>query len=134
MLDAARHLRLGVNDIVDIRDGTSPPAKIHVEQLIEFSRSWQPDAPLLVHCWAGVSRSMASAYAVLCDRLGPGSEVRIAQAMRKRAPYALPNALIVQLADEALGREGRMVEAVRALGPGVMVSEGVCTEFPLAEL
>ena len=132
--DVARHLKLGVNDIVDIGQGTAPPDKVHIEQLIEFSRDWKAEAPFLIHCWAGVSRSMAGAYTILCDRLGPGSEQRIAHSLRKRAPYALPNTLMVRLADEALGRDGRMIEAVRELGAGVMVEQGVCTEFPLANL
>ena len=64
---------------------------------------------MLVHCWAGVSRSMAAAYILLCDRFGPGHEEAIAQPSRLRAPHAYPNALLVQLADAALGREGRMI-------------------------
>jgi predicted protein tyrosine phosphatase len=86
---------------------------------------------MIVHCWAGVSRSMASAYTVLCDRAGPRSEMEIAQAMRARAPHAYPNRLIVRLADEMLGREGRMVAAVEAMGDGVLVVEGALVEFPL---
>ena len=59
---------------------------------------------------------MASAYTILCDRLGPGREIEIAQAMRRRAPHASPNALLVRHADEALGRGGRMVTALDAMG------------------
>lgn len=132
--DRARHLKLGVNDIVDRAAGNDPPAQAHIDQLLAFSRDWQADAPLLIHCWAGVSRSMAAAYAVMCDRLGPGCEERVAQQLRARAHYAWPNALMVKLADETLGREGRMIEAIRAIGSGTIVTEGICTEFPLKEL
>src|SRR5580765_1152765 len=76
-----RHLRLGVNDIVDVAAGDSPPATSHMQELLEFSRAWEGEEPILIHCWAGVSRSMAATYAVLCDRLGPGSEIRAAQAI-----------------------------------------------------
>ena len=133
-IEAVRHLKLGVNDIVDAAAGSDPPAKVHIDQLLAFSRTWTAEAPLLIHCWAGVSRSMAAAYTILCHRIGPGSEERIARHLRARAPYAAPNALMVKLADEALRREGRMVKAVQALGYGAMVTEGVCTEFPLADL
>ena len=133
-VESARHLKLGVNDIVDAAAGTDPPAKIHIDQLLVFSRTWSAEAPLLVHCWAGVSRSMAAAYIILCDRLGPGKEVRIAQELRTRAYYAWPNALMIRLADEALKREGRMIEAVRAIGAGTPVEEGQCKEFTLADL
>src|SRR4029077_8169774 len=67
-----RHLRLGINDIVDVAAGDSPPARSHMQELLAFSRAWKGDDPILVHCWAGVSRSMAATYAILCDRLAPG--------------------------------------------------------------
>lgn len=129
--DPARHLRLGVNDIAENWMGEAPPAENHVATLIEFGRSWDASAPMLVHCWAGVSRSMAAAYTVLCDRAGPGSEMEIAQAIRARAPHAYPNRLIVRLADQKLGREGRMIAAVEAMGDSVLVVEGKLVEFPV---
>jgi predicted protein tyrosine phosphatase len=91
-------------------------------------------APFLIHCWAGISRSMASAFTILCDRLGPGREIEIALAMRRRAPHAQPNALLVRHADEALGRSGRMVAALEAMGPSSMAAEGIATFFPLVGL
>ena len=51
--------------------------------------------------------------------------------MRARAPHAFPNPLIVRLADEALGREGRMVSAIQSIGRGSIVAEGCCVELPL---
>jgi len=131
---AERHLRLGINDVVDVHAGESPPAKEHVEKLLLFSRTWDAEDPILVHCWAGVSRSMAATYTILCDRLGPGSEVYAAKAIRDRAPHAYPNSLLVQYADELLGRQGRMVEAIKNIGPGIIVAEGTIVEFPLKGL
>jgi predicted protein tyrosine phosphatase len=77
---------------------------------------------------------MASAYTILCDRLGPGREIEIARAMRQRAPHAQPNRLLVQHADEALGRGGKMVLALNHMGPPQLVQEGVTTVFPLEGL
>ena len=131
---AARHLRLGINDVIDAEAGDNPPERSHVEALLDFSRTWSGDDPMLVHCWAGVSRSMAATFTILCDRLGPGSEVRAARAIRARAPHAYPNALLVQYADELLDRRGRMIEAIKAIGAGTMVAEGAIVEFPLREL
>ena len=48
--------------------------------------------------WAGVSRSMAATFILLNDRLGPKFEHDIARAMRRRAPHAYPNPLMVKLA------------------------------------
>src|ERR1043166_6675443 len=131
---AERHLKLGVNDIIDPSLGDAPPAREHMDRLLEFSRGWDAGAPLLIHCWAGISRSMASAYAILCDRLGPGREEEIAHAMRKRAPHAQPNRLLVHYADEALERRGRMIRALNDISPPKLVEEGVLTSFPLEGL
>jgi predicted protein tyrosine phosphatase len=131
---AGRHLKLGVNDIVDPAAGTAPPAREHIDALLKFSRSWDAGQPLLIHCWAGISRSMASAFAILCDRLGPGREWEIAQAMRRRAPHAYPNRLLVQHADEALRRDGQMIAAVEGMGPSLKVEEGVTTLLPLVDI
>ena len=38
----------------------------------------------------------------------------------------------MSLADKALAREGRMVEAVRGIGRGEIVAEGTIVELPLA--
>jgi predicted protein tyrosine phosphatase len=130
-IEAARHLRLGVNDVSEVEAAEVPPSEHHVAQIIAFARAWPAEAPLLVHCWAGISRSTAAAYIVLCDRLGPGSETQIAQALRFRAPHAYPNSLMVSLADRALGREGRMIHAVNMIGRGSIVAEGECVELPL---
>jgi predicted protein tyrosine phosphatase len=131
---AARHLRLAVNDIVDPAAGTAPPARKHVDELIAFSRSWNASRPLLIHCWAGISRSMASAFIILCDRIGPNREIEIARAMRQRAPHAQPNRLLVAHADDTLERGGKMIAALNAMGPPLLVEEGVTTSFPLVGL
>lgn len=130
----ALHLKLGVNDIVDPTAGTAPPTRAHIDALLTFARQWDAKQPFLIHCWAGISRSMASAYAILCDRLGPGREIEIAKAIRTRAPHAQPNRLLVTLADEALGRDGRMIWALNSMGPPLLVEEGVTTSFPLEGL
>ena len=129
-----KHLRLGVNDIVDPAAGTAPPGRAHIDALLEFSRQWDTNQPLLIHCWAGISRSMASAFTILCDRLGPDREIEIARAMRRRAPHAQPNRLLVSHADEALDRGGRMLAALNSMGPPLVVEEGVTTAFPLVGL
>ena len=132
--DARRHLQLGLDDVSDPRAADFPPGREHIDRLLAFSREWDMQAPFLIHCWAGISRSMASAFTILCDRLGPDREIEIALAMRRRAPHAQPNALLVRHADEALGRSGRMVAALEAMGPSSMAAEGVATAFPLVGL
>ena len=129
-IDSERHLRLAMNDVAEAWGAEVPPAAHHVAKILEFGRAWTAEAPMLVHCWAGISRSTAAAYILLCDRAGPGREENIAQRLRAAAPHAFPNPLLVGLADEALRREGRMIEAVKAIGRGDIVAEGRYVELP----
>jgi predicted protein tyrosine phosphatase len=92
-------------------------------------QSWPGDEPLLVHCYAGVSRSMAAALIALSledDR----REMEAARILRAAAPHAHPNARIVALADRLLGRQGRLVAANQAMGPATPVVEGPLVELP----
>lgn len=125
-----RHLKLSVHDIADPLADQAPAAE-HVERLIAFGRSWDASSPMLVHCWAGVSRSTAAAYTMLCDKAGPGAELEIALRLRENGPHAQPNRLIVRLADAALGRDGAMVRAIESIGSGMMVTEGTPFEMRL---
>ena len=56
------HLWLQFHDINEPRDGHVHPASAHVEQLIGFVERWERASPLVVHCYAGVSRSTAAAF------------------------------------------------------------------------
>lgn len=130
-IDPARHLRLAVNDVAEAWAAELPPGPHHVGEILRFGRDWTADAPMLVHCWAGISRSTAAAYIMLCDRLGPGSELALAEQLRRRAPHAFPNPLLIRYADAALDRGGQMVEAIRTIGRGEIVAEGKIVELPL---
>jgi predicted protein tyrosine phosphatase len=117
-LAARRHLRVGVNDIAEPMEGLVLPGEQVVSDLIAFARDWDESAPMLIHCWAGISRSTAAAFTIACERSAPGKEADIAWALREAAPHAYPNRRIVALADDLLGRQGRMVDAVEAIGLG----------------
>jgi predicted protein tyrosine phosphatase len=78
-----------------------------------------------VHCYAGISRSTASAFAAACALNPHRDEALIARQIRKASASAYPNRRIVALADQALGRDGRMLRALDEIGPGTAVLEGV---------
>ena len=80
---------------------------------------------LVVHCHAGISRSTAAAYVIACARRPDLDEGHLADELRRLSPSATPNPLIVAHGDAALGREGRMVEAIRRIGRGAEAFEGV---------
>src|SRR4051812_20494713 len=65
VIRADRHLLLNMNDIAFKGTGNLvAPDETHVRAIIAFAQAWQQDAPLLVHCWMGVSRSPAAALIV----------------------------------------------------------------------
>jgi predicted protein tyrosine phosphatase len=123
-IEADRHLILGMDDIVDAIDGQVVPADNHVTELLTFVRGWDRAAPLLLHCYAGISRSTAAAYVTACALKPEREELAIAQALRRASPTAFPNPRIVALADDMLSRRGRMVDAIRSIGPGTPAFAG----------
>jgi predicted protein tyrosine phosphatase len=118
------HLRVSMDDITEQMDGFTAPADHHIERVLNFVRGWDRSAPMVVHCYAGISRSTASAFAAACMLNPHRDEIEIARQIRARSPIASPNRLIVSLADKALGREGRMLRALDEMGPGTMTVEG----------
>jgi predicted protein tyrosine phosphatase len=77
-----------------------------------------------MHCYAGISRSTAGAYVAACALNPRRDELAIARALRLASPTATPNYRIVALADQALGRAGRMTTAIEHIGRGAMAFEG----------
>jgi len=118
------HLLLELDDITAPIDGYVVPAEQHVSDLIRFVRGWGRAAPLVIHCYAGISRSTAGAYVAVCALRPERDEAAIAQELRRASPCATPNARIVEIADDLLGRRGRMVEAIAAIGRGAAAYEG----------
>ena len=131
-LPPAHHLRLSVNDIAQPTEGLILPSADLVHQLLAFGRAWDASAPMIVHCWAGISRSSASAFILACDRNPDADERLIAMRMRRAAKHAYPNRKIIALADDILGRGGRMVDAVEAMGDYEYSGYGVPFDFAAA--
>ncbi len=110
------HHRVGVHDFAEPGDGLTIPEEEHVRELIGFLRGWDPATPILIHCWAGISRSTATALITLALH-NPGREVEAAKAIRLQSPIASPNRRIVAIADRLMGLDGRLVEGLAAMGP-----------------
>ncbi len=125
----SNHLFLGLSDISAPMEGQVVPAEAHVERFLAFARRWDRAAPLLIHCWAGISRSTAAAYIAACAFAPERDEAELAARLRHAAPSATPNARLVAIADAMLGRDGRMREAIAGIGRGAEAFEG--TPFAL---
>jgi predicted protein tyrosine phosphatase len=120
----ANHLLLDMDDITMPIDGYVHPCEEHVEKLITFVTGWDRAKPLVVHCFAGVSRSTAGAFIAACALNPNRDEDALAQMIRASSPTAQPNSLLISLADDMLGRKGRMIAAIDKLGSATPASEG----------
>jgi predicted protein tyrosine phosphatase len=127
-----RHLKLDMNDIVEPQPDLILPNTEHVAKLIDFVRSWDKQAPMLIHCYAGLSRSTAAAFIALCALNSRTPEETIARALRRSSDTAVPNRLFVAVADKVLRREGRMIAALDSMGESRRAYE--CTPFGVEAL
>jgi predicted protein tyrosine phosphatase len=124
------HLRLELDDIETPLAGHILPEIEHVERLVSFVRAWNGERPLLIHCAVGVSRSTAAALVAL-SCLSDKDERQLAAELRKAAPHASPNRRIVGLADTLLHRRGRLLDAVDAMGPPLLVAKAPLVRLPV---
>jgi len=127
-----RHLHLALSDIVAPMPGQVLPEAAHLDAFLVFVRAWDRAEPMVIHCWAGVSRSTAAAYIAACALAPKRDEFAIARALRAASPTATPNARLVALADAALGRGGRMNAAITSIGRGENCFEGTPFTVELA--
>jgi len=119
VIAAERHLILGVNDIAFAGTGDLvAPGEAHVAAIIGFARRWDRQAPLLVHCQMGVSRSPAAALLAALAVEPDQDDGELAQRLRRASPQATPNARLIEIGDHVLARGGRLIAAVKAIGRG----------------
>jgi predicted protein tyrosine phosphatase len=118
------HLVLEMDDISMPLEGYCAPGEEHVTALVEFLRGWDRRAPVVMHCYAGISRSTAGAYVAVCALNPRRDEARIADELRRASPTASPNIRFIEIADRLLGRGGRMIRAIEAIGRGIEAFEG----------
>jgi predicted protein tyrosine phosphatase len=127
----ANHMRLHIDDIAEPMDGLVAPDAGHVAQLLQFALAWDRQGHMVIHCWAGISRSTAAAFITLCALNPEADEALVARMLRAASPTAYPNRLMVRLGDAALGRRGRMLQAVEAIGRGEVATEAVPFSLPV---
>jgi predicted protein tyrosine phosphatase len=119
------HLWLSLHDIAEPQEGMTLPGEAHMRTLLDFARNWDRAKPLVINCYAGISRSTASAYIIAAALQPSRDEGELAQALRLASPTATPNIRLISLADALLDRRGRMVEAVMSIGRGAEAFEGL---------
>jgi predicted protein tyrosine phosphatase len=118
---------LRFNDIAEEREGLIAPSAAMIEAILALAHT----PTLLIHCFAGVSRSTAAAYVLACVTR-PGEEQALAAELRALCPEATPNPLMVALADTILQRDGAMSRAIADIGRGIDAYEGTVIDWRLA--
>lgn len=119
------HVQLHFHDVESLAEATrlraTAPTSDQVAEILRFGQQClatcaaSRPTSLLVHCYAGASRSTAAAYALASQALGKGEEVAALEYVLRLRPEAFPNLLIVKHADQLLGLEGSMVRALAPL-------------------
>ena len=98
MGNAIEGIELHFDDVWDEKHeklyGFTMPKKEHVQAALEFATDKDS---LLVHCWAGCSRSTAMAYVITCMNVEPTEAIKIF------TDKHCPNPLVVELGAEILG-------------------------------
>ena len=107
------HLKLGFDDIIRISSDNKIfrlnkdeipqilPAETHVNSIVDFTKYYEDNENIVIHCWCGVSRSMATATYLLCRNNTSTIEQNI-KYIRKIAPHANPNKLLIKLFENKL--------------------------------
>lgn len=80
-------------------DNTGPTSLIsedHARQIVEFARSLPANSNLLVHCFAGVSRSSAAAMIAIMATHPELEPSEVEDRLRKVFPKIIPNEVLVR--------------------------------------
>ncbi|MFJ5368787.1 tyrosine phosphatase family protein [Bosea sp. CER48] len=110
---------LRFHDIIDPRPGQIMPVPDHVGEILRFGEGLRETAAarvrghLLVHCHMGISRSTAAMLTLMAQADPVEAEDVLFERLREIRPQAWPNSVMVGFADEQLGRNGRLTEALR---------------------
>ena len=125
-----KHLKLGFDDIVDIRKENQIyrvpgfdnkqilPNDEHISKIINFVETWDQSQPIVIHCWCGVSRSMATAIFIIC-KFNPNQIDSNVLYMRTIAPHANPNKLMLSIFEKYLKEEGKINETFNKYPPSI---------------
>ena len=112
---AHRRTTLRFHDAIEPEPHLTLPQREDVEAILGFGRSLEAagagEGHLLIHCHMGISRSSAAMTMLLAQAHPDQDENDIADHIRHIRPIAWPNLRMISLADELLGRDGRLVAA-----------------------
>ncbi len=117
-----RHRRttLRFHDAIAPEPGIVLPTADDVAAILAFGRAMGAgiagdDTHLLVHCHFGISRSTAAMAILLADAHAGMAEMEVIDRLGALRAQSWPNSRMIGLADDRLGRGGRLLTAARRL-------------------
>jgi predicted protein tyrosine phosphatase len=129
------HLHIQVNDVSFIAQHLIHPMPEHLHQILAFTKDLTAADRLLVHCFAGQSRSTAVAIGILIDH---GMSYREAfDHVASVRGLLLPNQLFIQHIDEHFALQGALVDHVaahRKANIGDMIIAGPPSEEAITDM
>lgn len=114
-------LFLDMDDVISEK-AEAAPKKEQVERLLEWTNKLPSDAHLVIHCYAGVSRSTAAALAVKVQELGVDRVSEAINWLLEARPQACPNPVITKFADELLNAKGELHAAAEEVANNKLLS------------
>lgn len=105
-------LSVEMNDVAS-RHHSGAPTRGQVNYVLEWIKQLPEDAHVLIHCFAGISRSTAIA---LSAKVMQGMPIDEAVAwLKDHRPVACPNPIITKYADEILEAKGELHSAAEKI-------------------
>lgn len=101
-----------------------------IRRLISFAGKVDWTHALLIHCRLGLSRSPGAAFIIQCALSPDRDEALFAEELRIYSERVEPSLMMVAKADEMLGRDGRMIDAIDNIGIGSQCMAGEIFQIP----
>lgn len=105
--DRTNWLWLEMDDVISSTADSAPQTE-QVERLLDWAKKLPDDAHLLVHCYAGISRSTAAALAIKVQEIGVDKVPEAIDWLLEIRPQACPNPVITSIADDLLNAKGEL--------------------------
>lgn len=107
LMDRNNWKRINCSDAMK-PDHLDAPTKEMVIEALTWANNLPDDARLLVHCWAGISRSTAMAIAIMVQKYGYNSIDHCVNHVYSMRKVCCPNPVITKYADEYLDCNGEL--------------------------